>query len=153
KVASSPSRGTMMAAPFGPRTRMRWGFAAWSATCSSARPRSPASPNPGLTMTAARVPRSPSSPIRPGTVSAGEAMIARSATRKARNGRMGDKAFECELMGTDYHDVAGKPGAAQVPSDRRSDGAGLRNCADKRYRPRFEELVEITDRHFALSLG
>jgi len=67
---------------FGPMTRMSLGFAASSIACCSEWPCSPSSAKPAVMITAAaRVPRSPSSPINEGTVSAGVAMTARSGAR------------------------------------------------------------------------
>ncbi len=63
----------------GPMMRMRCGLAASSMACSSARPFSlPASLKPAVITTAALVPRAPSSAIRPGTVSGGVQITARS---------------------------------------------------------------------------
>src|SRR6516162_6095370 len=71
----------MMPTQFGPMMRMRCGLAASSIACCSEWPRSPSSAKPAVMITAARVPRSPSSPIKEGTVSAGIAMTAMSGAR------------------------------------------------------------------------
>ena len=55
------------------------------------------------------------------------------------------------VMRVDEHQLAGKPGAAQVARDHRADGAGPRGYADQRYRSRFEQFVEVTNRHWRLA--
>jgi hypothetical protein len=90
--------------------------------CCSVWPRSPSSLKPAEMMMAARVPRSPSSPIRQGTVSAGVAMTARSGTcgRLATLGRT-VSPIDRPAMRVDQHQFAGKPGAAEISRNHRAD--------------------------------
>src|SRR5262249_34733331 len=57
KLASSPSRGTIMPTQFGPTMRIRCGFAAPRVARCKLPPCSPSSPKPAVITTAARVPR------------------------------------------------------------------------------------------------
>ncbi len=74
KLALSPRCGTSMPMQLGPRMRRVWRRAASSMCCFCAWSR------PAVTTTAARVPRRPSSSMRPGTVAAGVQITARSGT-------------------------------------------------------------------------
>lgn len=69
-----------------PTTRSVLGRAASSKVCCNAWPPMPATPNPALTTIAARLPRSPSAPIRSGRVEAAAQSTAKlgSAASKER---------------------------------------------------------------------
>ena len=76
-----PRAGEMKPRQFGPTTRIRCGAAASSTAARSFSPSPLApSPNPAVTMTAARVPSAPNSATIPDTVAGGVAMTARSGT-------------------------------------------------------------------------
>ena len=79
KVASSPMPGTAMPRQFGPTTRSRCGRAAASNSAARSLPTF-ASPSakPAVRMTAARVPRAPSSATSGAMLSGGVASTARS---------------------------------------------------------------------------
>ena len=72
KLALTPSAGTQIPKQFGPMMRRQVGRAASSILWRRS------GPSPAVTTTAARVPFLPSAAIRPGTVSGGVAMTARS---------------------------------------------------------------------------
>ena len=65
---------------------------------------------------------------------------------------MNGKAVNRGVIGIDKHQLAGKPGATQIARDHRADGAGARAGADQCNRPRVEQLVEITNRHWGYIL-
>gem|GEM_PF-5583188 len=82
KLALRATPGTITPRQLGPMMRSRWGRAAASIASVRARPAAePPSPNPAVMTTAALQPRRPSSSTRPGTVSGGVAMTARSGVR------------------------------------------------------------------------
>ena len=79
KLALSPIPGTMRPRQLGPAMRKRCGRAPSSKACWRVAPWfSPASRKPAVMITAARVPRAPSSATRPGTLSGGVAITAKS---------------------------------------------------------------------------
>ena len=81
KLALSRMPGTMIPRQLGPAIRRLHGQAASSIAWRSSVPCASApSPKPAVMTTAALVPRSASSPTRPGTVSGGVAITARSGT-------------------------------------------------------------------------
>jgi hypothetical protein len=101
--------------------------------CCSVWPRSPSSLKPAEMMMAARVPRSPSSPIRQGTVSAGVAIVRRCGLTSINSpANPARRRFRATTAPTE-------PGRGVAPNQR--------------YRLRFEELVEVTDRHRHLSVA
>jgi hypothetical protein len=77
-VASRPTSVRIAPRQLGPRMRTPWRRAAASISPCSARPASPASPNPLESTIAALTPAAPASAMMPGTVRAGVASTARS---------------------------------------------------------------------------
>jgi hypothetical protein len=58
--------------------------------------------------------------------------------------------IDCLVMRVDQHQLSSKSGAPQVAYDHRADRAGPWRSTDQHYRSRFEELVEVSNRHRVL---
>jgi hypothetical protein len=72
--------------------------------------------------------------------------------RQARDIPVDGQPIDFAMMRVDQHQLAGKPATTQVAQDDPTDRAGPWGCADQRDRSWFEQLVEITNGHWPLSV-
>ena len=146
----------MMPMQFGPTMRSRWGFAAARVACCNVRaPLTDLAETGGNDDGRTRTPLGQDHRSDPATVSGGvdddrEVWSLRQA-RDIPVDRQTHTIFA--MMRVDKHQLAGKPATTQVAQETTpptEPGRGV--SADRRERSWFEQLVEITNGHWPLSV-